>query len=131
MRAELVVTDPIQFHSDPSAHAYVRWAEVFLRPGAHQHLLNSGSCRNPDRYVSVFMMIVRKHSKHLLSHKECGLSVRKLLGGVGKSTANASDPLQLAATVRLTVTRILIRHLVPFCLEILANLQIELKSVKM
>src|SRR5271166_3481327 len=92
---QFLVADAIEFDADPTAHADIRRFVVLFGGSVDQHFLEARRGGNPHRDVSVVMVVIREHDVDPLTRKECRLTVRKLLRGIGKSRANLPHAMKM------------------------------------
>src|SRR5215469_1294905 len=76
VRGKLIVTDAFEFDSDPAFHADIGRAIVDSGRFLNESFLETGGSGNPDRHVSIVMMIVGEHREDTFAAGEkCRLAV--------------------------------------------------------
>src|ERR1039458_8073628 len=90
-----------QLDSNPAAHANIGRPEVGVGRLLDQSGLYAGSRRDPHRYVTVAVVVIRK--RHVDSHRceKCRRAMRDLLDSAGDRSANAADAVELWPLVQL------------------------------
>lgn len=95
VRRQFVITDLLQFDADPPPDSDIRGPEELSGRGMDEYFLMPWRCWDPDRDVSIVVVVVREHGEDPLVDEERGFSVREFLGGSGEGRTQSPYPLDV------------------------------------
>lgn len=93
MEVQILFCNVGKFDPHPATHAHIGWFKVNIGRGFDQAGLKAIWHRQPNRHMTVIVMIVGEHDEHFLVNKEGRLAMRKLFTCFGECKADSAHAL--------------------------------------